>query len=194
MAELASSRDTTVLAVVLLFGGGMAVGRYSTPTRVEEKVRVEKVEVEKQVVAVQETVRVEKVYLASESQRIHREEHTVEHPNGLKETHKSEDINTEKVVKEHAIQYVDREVVKYVEHTRVETKEVEKIVEADRPDWRANLMVATVVPIFELESSAPYIDPLLFGGEVQRRVIGPVWAGGFALSNGTVGLSVGAEW
>lgn len=169
---------------------GFLVGRYSAPQKVIERESVKIQKVETQVVAVQEKVRVEKVYVSDTKQSIHREEHTTEHPNGLKETFKSEDINTEKVVKQHDIQYVDRDVVKYVENKVVEQKLVEKIVESSKPQWHASVLAGTPL------SLSP---SLTVGASVQRRMVGPFYLGAWAhtttrLETPTAGLSVGFEW
>lgn len=183
-----------VLVGVSLLVVGFFAGKYSTPEKVVEKVRIEKVEVEKQVVVAQEKVRIEKVYIKDYTKHVHREETEVMHPDGLVEKKKTEDENVEKVVKENAIQYIDREVVKYVDRKVVDEEEVEKRVENKRASWRVNALVGTEVTHLHLEATAPYVSPIVFGGQVERRVIGPIWVNGYGLSNGTVGLGLGMEW
>lgn len=150
--------------------------------RVEEKLKV--VEVEKQVIVVQEQVKIERIYLKDEKQRIRREEHTFVHPNGLVETKKTEDINIDSVVREQDVKFVDREVktevVKYVD------REVEKLVVTEKslPDWRVTPMVGVNI--------SNGFGQLVYGGEVQRRILGPVSVGAWGLSSGLVGVS--ASW
>lgn len=177
------------IALVGTHAFSFALGRYTVPEtiRIEEKVRIEKVEVEKQVVVIQEKVRVERVVVKDERKSIRREEYAVEHPNGLKESRKTEDINIDRVVREAEVQYVDRvvekEVVKFVEHTEV--KEKLKLVEAPKPDWRVGALVGVQVT----SPTSP-----IYGGIVERRILGPVSAGAWGLSNGTVGVTATLEF
>lgn len=171
-----------------------AFGRYLVPPNVVFKDQLKIVEVEHQVVAVQEKVRVEKVYIQEESKRIHREEHTVAHPNGMVETRKTEDINVEKVVKENGIQYVDREIIKEVEKRVDVEKLVEKKVEVQvRPDWRVTPLVGLDVPR-AISNPVAAQSAIVFGGQVERRILGPISAGAWGLSNGNVGVAVSVEF
>jgi hypothetical protein len=171
-----------------------AFGRYLVPEKVVVQEQVKLVEVEKQVVVAQEKVRVEKVYIQEESKRIHREEHTVAHPNGMVETRKTEDINVDKVVKENGIQYVDREIIKEVEKRVDVEKVVEKRVEVQvRPDWKVTPMVGLDVPRV-IQNPVAAQSAIVFGGQVERRILGPISAGAWGLSNGNAGVSVTVEF
>lgn len=171
-----------------------AFGRYLVPPNVVIQEQLKVVEVEHQVVAVQEKVRVEKVYVQEEKKRVHREEHTVSHPNGLVETRKTEDINVDKVVKENGIQYVDRETVKEVEKRVDVEKLVEKKIEVQvRPDWRVTPLVGLDVPRAIANPIAAQ-SAIVFGGQVERRILGPISAGAWGLSNGNAGVAVSVEF
>ncbi|NDD84290.1 hypothetical protein EBZ38_08475 [bacterium] len=181
-------RIGVTLILLVSHAAAYSLGRVMTPEklRVEEKLKV--VEVEKQVVVVQEQVRVEKVYLKDEKQRIRREEVTLNHPDGLVETKKTEDINIDSVVREQDVKFVDREVktetIKYVD------REVEKLVVKEKPlpDWRISPMVGLDFKN-GLQSSQ-----VVYGGEVQRRILGSVSAGAWGLSSGVAGVSVSLEF
>jgi hypothetical protein len=188
------------LVPVLVAVAAFIAGRFSVPVRIQEKLVVQKVEVEKQVVAIQEKVRVEKVYVSDEKQRIHREEHETIHPNGLTERVKTEDINTEKVVKENAIQYVDREVLKLVEHTTVEQRIVEKVVDRQLAQWKVSLLVgANFGNLNAATLATPFPQALLgkpwvVGAHVERRIIGPFFMGLWGTTNKDAGVSLGFEF
>lgn len=186
-----NSKKLALLGLLILLVGaniGFYLGRFTAPTNIVEKVNVVKVEVEKERIEWRERVVVEKVYLKDEKQKIHREEKEVIHPNGLVEKTKTEDINTEIVVKQDQIKYVDREVLKVVENYRVEEKQVEKQVRIDPPSWNAAIMVGA--SIHHDFMPTPYV----VGVHVQKRILGPVMVGGFLLTNKTGGLSLGGQW
>ena len=177
------------VALVVSHGLAYGWGRYLTPanTVVIEKVRVETVE--KQVVVVQERVRVEKVVVESETQKIHREESTTVHPNGLTETHKTEDIGIATVINSHDIQYVDRVVEKETVKTVEKVVEKEKIVEAQKPQWRAGPMVG-----YDLGRWSQPGLALSYGAMVERRVLGPVSIGVWGLSSAVAGVTATIEF
>lgn len=184
------NRKRIGIAIVLLVSHAAlySLGRVMTPEklRVEEKVKV--VEVEKQVVVIQEQVKIEKVYLKDEKQKIRREEVTVNHPNGLVETKKTEDINIDSVVREQDVKFVDREVK--TETVRYVDKEVEKLVVKERPlpDWR-------ISPMLGVQLNGGFsTNQLVYGAELQRRIAGPISAGAWGLSSGVAGISVSLEF
>lgn len=184
------NRKRILVGVVLLVTHASiySLGRIMVPERIKVEEKLKVVEVEKQVVVVQEQVKIEKVYLKDEKQRIRREEHTLAHPNGLVETKKTEDINIDSVVREQDVKFVDREVktevVKYVD------REVEKLVTKEKPlpDWRLTPMIGFNV------SNGFSTNQFVYGGEIQRRVLGPVSIGAWGLSSGTVGVSASLEF
>lgn len=132
---------------------------------------------------------------------IHREERTVTHPSGIVETTKVEDINVSKVVKEQAIQYVDRveKVVetKYVD--RVVEVEKEKIVtkeqrvEVGHPQWRVSPLIGVNVRDLRVVQGLS-TGPLVYGAEVERRILGPFSAGAWLLSSGQGGIKASIEF
>lgn len=175
-------------ALIITHVGFYSLGRVMTPEKIKLEEKVKVVEVEKQVVVVEERVKIEKIYLKDEKQRIRKEEYTVAHPNGLVETKKTEDINIDSVVREQDVKFVDREVktevVKYVD------REVEKVVTKERPlpDWRLTPMVGVNV------KNGLKASEFVYGGEVQRRIAGPVSVGAWGLSSGTFGISASLEF
>lgn len=61
------------------------------------------------------------------------------------------------------------------------------------PAWHVGALVAVDLRGIGQAQSA-FTGPIAFGAIVERRAIGPIWAGGFALSNGTIGASAGLAW
>lgn len=75
----------------------------------------------------------------------------------------------------------------------VEVREVEKRVEVTRPapQWRASVLAG--VDPFSVRL-APLGAELYVGAAVERRILGPLFVGAWALHRGPVGLSVSAEF
>jgi hypothetical protein len=63
------------IALVCTHALAFATGRYMTPEKIIETEKIKVVEVEKQIVVVQEKIKIERVIVQNEEQRIHREEH-----------------------------------------------------------------------------------------------------------------------
>lgn len=98
------------------------------------------------------------------------------------DSHDKEVQVVEKVVEVEKKVYVDREVEKKV------------VVDAPRKDWIVGPMVGIDVRNLGLRDGALQTGPLAFGGMVQRRIVGPVFGGVYALHNGTAGLTVQFEF
>lgn len=185
-----------VVAIALL--AGVAIGWFMKPTQVEEKIKT--VEVEKQVVVVQEKVRVEVVHVKDTQvvERWHREKTEETKPDGTKIAREVEDRNIDTLVKEKE------------NSTQVQVVTVEKQVVVEKetlvekrpilPNWHVGIL-AGVAPRFDV----PVETPLLLGLEVERRIAGPFFAGvwvmggspvvtGFKLTNASVGLKIGADF
>ncbi|CAB4127303.1 hypothetical protein UFOVP75_129 [uncultured Caudovirales phage] len=184
------------LAALLLFGG-YAFGRYATPPNVVIHETVKTVEVEKQVVVEKEKIVYQKVHDTDQKKNVHVEVVEIKHPDGTVETHKTADDKTGTVSHEAAVQYVDRivekEVVKYVD------REIEKKVEVSspKPDWRVAPLIGVNGPsALGILGGKPFnaLQDLSLGVEVERRIIGPVSVGAWAVSSGQGGLSVAVEF
>jgi hypothetical protein len=57
-------------------------------------------------------------------------------------------------------------------------------------DWRVAVLVGASIR----EPLLPIAGPLVFGAEIDRRIIGPFWAGAWLNTGGSAGLSVAAEF
>lgn len=188
---------SVVAAFILTAVGSYSLGRYGVPERVVIQEKLKVVEVEKERLVVVESTVEKKVYVSNESQRIHREEYQVKHPDGTEELTKKEDINVDKVVTDTQVKYVDRtiekEVVKYVD------REVEKRVDVTKPspDWRISPMLgvnAGTIPGAIAAGELKLADTVVGGLEVQRRIWGPVSLGAWGLTSGQVGVTASLEF
>ena len=179
-----------VIALVVLIGA-FAAGRYTAPESVRTVETVKVVEVEKQVVVVQEKVKVEKVYVQNEAQAIHREEHTTTRPDGTVEVVKTEDINVTKVVTENNTQYVDRIVEKEVVKYEDRIVEKVKLVTMKKPDWMIGAMVGYD---FKNLDATKFVSGLHYGAHAERRILGPVFLGAWGMTNRDLGLSLSMEF
>lgn len=168
-------------AVVLLVGGALGYMIKPANVRIEEREKV--VVVEKEVIKEVEVVKWVKD--TSVKDRTHTETTTTTNPDGSSTSHTVVDTNVDTNTHE------TKDTVKVVEVIKevMVTKEVEKIVEAGKANWRINAMLGTQLSVVPLG-----VKGFVYGGEVDRRLFGPVWIGVYGLSNGTVGGKVGIEF
>jgi hypothetical protein len=181
----------TIISIVLV-GVGVYIGWSLKPdvVKVEEKVKV--VEVTKEVVVEKEVVRVEVVKVKDSQvvERWHREKTETKSPDGSVVTREVEDKNIDSIVKEKE----NSTEVKLVEVTKevVVEKEVvkEKTVTPMLAQWKVGLM-GGIAPQLPAVSWA-------VGAEVDRRIVGPIWAGAWGLGTtsgqGMAGVKVGVEF
>lgn len=190
-------KKIAVPVVTLVVGFGLGWVLKKPIVQIEEKTKV--VEVEKQVVVVQEKVRVEVVKVKDTQvvERWHREKTEEKRPDGTVLTKEVEDKNIDTLIKEkeNSVQ------VKVVEVEKQVLVEKEKIVEKKLtlPDWHVGALVG-VGPNFEQINNTT----ISVGLEAERRIIGPVWVGGwfmansavgaFKMQNPTVGLKIGVQF
>jgi hypothetical protein len=174
-----------VFVVALLGGSALGWGLKPDVVRIEEHLKT--VEVEKQVVVVQEKVRVEivKVKDTQVVERFRREK-TVS-PDGT--MHEVEERNIEAVVKE-TENNVRVEVVKVDKEVVVE-RQVDRIIKVEPvlPNWHIGVLGGT-----ELLTPVP-----VFGIAAERRIAGPFWGGVWGdvntqFNRGQVGLKVSIEF
>jgi hypothetical protein len=184
-----------VLAALVLFGGGIAVGRYTLPAKivitetvkeVEKQVVVEKVKTEVQ-------VQIVKVHDKQQAEKIHRV--TVEgiDPPGCKSKTVTEDINVDTVVHDNTntheteVRYVDRVVEKQVEKLVEKTKTV-----INQPDWMVQAGAGVAVPALLGHESpgVPGLRGAVIDVGLSRRVVGPFWLGLSGNTQGVVSLQL----
>jgi hypothetical protein len=151
-------------------------GRFSAPTRTVEKA-VEHVVYRDREVKVQEAARVE-----VQERVVFRDRTIIKRANGtvvqrdVERTDTGQATATATRQVETRVEYRDREVVK------------EKRVDAPK-DWAVSLLVGTRVALKPLG-----LGTVAYGARVERRIIGPVSAGVWGLSDGECGVSVGVSF
>lgn len=202
--------------VAVLVVGGLA-GWYFAPRQVETKT----VEVIKTVEVVKTDTRLDELmtrfeqlnrdYQEMKNSQTHEKYHKVvvetTNVDGSKTKTTTIDRNVDTVVAEtkREVEVKVVEVEKQVIVTQTETiekrVEVEKLVEVKPvlPNWHVGVL-AGVAPRFD----SPVESPIMVGLEVERRLIGPVFMGGwvmggspvtgFKVTNAAVGLKVGVEF
>lgn len=167
-------------AALGLAAAGYAAGRFSAPDRVvtvtHETVRtVEDTSAREQVKRL--TAEIESV-----KRDTHREEVLITRKDGTTERHVTTDRHVESERTQTAQTETQREETKRVDTVRESTHSVE--IERQRPTWRLGPMVA-----IDLRTGA-----LAYGGQVERRILGPLSLGVFGLSNGTAGAVLTLEF
>lgn len=161
---------------------GYAGGRATAPTKVVEKIKTVEKTIEVAAKTKDETsVTTREADVRTVTRwKIRR----VERPDGTVESTATSDLRTdsktrgrdEETKRETEIRYVDRVV----------TQETVKVVEADRPMWAVEARIGSTYG--RLTQEPPGYGSFVYGGAVERRIIGPVWAGVYASSAGEVGL------
>lgn len=155
--------------VLLLVGAGL--GRYASPAKVE--IKTETVEVEK---IVEKKVYVED---AKKKKANKRQTHTIEttKPDGTK-TKETFDLD---------------ESTTFVETHEGETTELNKEHEAvnksdktvtNETKWQINALAGADIPR----------AVIVYGAQVEYRVLGPIFVGGFGLTSGVLGVSSGISF
>jgi hypothetical protein len=183
---------TIALGLLLLSAFSFGLGRLMASERVEYREKIKVLTVEKEKVVFREKALETKTVDREKSEKTTRKTTEVERPDGTKEKTTEETTEENEVEKQIEVRYVDRVVEKQVEVVKEVEKEVEKIVEKPLPGWRLSPMIGLNVPGV-LESGLSDRQ-LVFGLEIQRRIVGPLSGGVWGLNNGTVGASFSLEF
>jgi hypothetical protein len=174
---------------------GVGVGWKMKPTQVERVETVKVQVVEKEVVVIQEKVRVEivKVKDSQTIERIHKEEKTVTSPDGTVVATKTEDHNIDSIIheKENSTEVKVVEVEKQVVVVKTETKEVK--ITPVLAQWHIGILGGVDPSLVPFKTNG-----YLVGGEVERRIVGPIWGGiwgmGSTEGRGMGGIKVSLEF
>ena len=202
LKEILKKYGPITLALIVVLCAGVAIGWEMKPdqVKIEEKLKV--VEVEKQVLVVQEKVKVEIVKVKDTQivERYHREKVEEKKPDGTVTVREVEDRNIDSHVKEKEntveVKVVEVEKKVYIE----KEKEVIKKIDPVLSQWHVGLIAGASLDTGEFPNSTNVIA----GAEVERRIIGPFWAGiwisgesptsQFHLQEVNVGLKLAAEF
>ncbi len=190
------------LVAVGLVGGGYAAGRYAAPDKVVVTEKLKVVEVEKIVRVVDTDKVLEAIKNVSQQKDVKTKKVTVKTPDGtVTTTTETEDktktdsqTKTKEEEKTKTTEVVTKEVI-------VE-KEVTKLVERNRPNWRLSLqsgfdmaaLTDRATPFSLLPSDSDLVRYMVLGIGVEHRLIGPLSAGVWANTHGMGGLTLSLEF
>jgi hypothetical protein len=184
-----------VVIAVALFGGGLAVGRFTLSPSVVVTEKIHEVTKTQVVTQVKTEVQVVKVHDAQTQQKIHRTVVEGIDPPGCRSKTTVEDINVDSVVHDNVhdtqVQYVDRTVEKWQD--RIVEKTVTKL---SQPDWSVFAGVGVDVPYFLGQGARgiPGLQGFVIQAGIDRRILGPFWLGVFGNTTGTAGLNLRVVW
>lgn len=169
-------------AVVLVLLG-YAFGRYGQPARVKERI----VEVAIGRSSTTDTVSASSSEAVGISRTVATE--TTYHADGAVTVREEETVS--------AVREIVREVevVRTVEVERIVYRDRERVTTAAPVIWRAGVEVGLSSSPHRLPlPGIPPGVPVIVGGTLERRLVGPVWGGVWASSVVAVGVRVAIEW
>ena len=167
---------------ILSIIGGIAIGKYLAPPKTITVDR--EVEVVKYVTVTKEVIKYVKVKDTSTTTTT--DTTTTTTPNGGTTTTTHQTTTTTQNESENT--NTSRDSIAQSEQTKVVEKIVEKTV---RADWRVTAKVGFDIKSLSLTNVA---GALVYGGEVQKRIVGPISIGAWGLSSGQGGLSLSLEF
>jgi len=178
-----------VLAVVAALALGFALGRYNRVTQVQETFQTK--EVQQQVVkTVYQTVE-KVVYVQVKQQDVHREVVEEKKPDGTVVTKTVEDIHEHEQTQEVAT----RETQASTQSTEKDVKETDSKKTVDgRAQWHLSVQAGVGITDIKALKLGNLPVGLTFGGQLERRVVGPLWMGIWGSTAKAGGLSLGLEF
>jgi hypothetical protein len=183
-----------ILVAVLVFAAGADVGNHSQASKETDKTKVQEKQVTKQ--EVKQSTQVNATQQQDQKVQVHVHRVVVEtkKPDGSQTKTITTDSGTDSETTEQKavvkVQYVDRTVVQWKD--RVVEKTVTKQV-LKQPDWHvyAGLGLNLTHYLGQPDIGIPGLNGLVIQAGAERRILGPVWGGVFANTEGVVGLTVG---
>jgi hypothetical protein len=187
---------------LLLVGGGYAAGRYAAPDKVvvtEKVVTVHDV----QIVKVVETDKViEALKNVSQQKDVKTKTVKVKTPDGTVTTTTETEDKTKTDTQEKTEEKTKTKETETKKETEVQIREVTKVVERSRPNWRVQLITgidyAAVLgktqPYSLLPSDSDLIRYTVLGLGVEHKLIGPLSTGVWVNSRGQGGLTLSLEF
>jgi hypothetical protein len=172
------------LIVIVLLAVGYAFGRFTTPNKVVTQT-VTKIQTQT-VVQFKDRIVTKVVYVKAKQTALAKDivTTTTKKKNGevTTVTHEHEQYDTStQIAKNTDITKTDVNKV----NTTTDTQTIStKVIENSKPDWQLHVLGG-----IDLTHS---FNPI-FGGEVDRRILGPIFVGAWGLSNGSAGLSLSLE-
>lgn len=180
-----------VIGGIVLFVGGLAVGRFGTPAKVETKTVTQVVEKEKiveKIVYVKDTSEQDKTN-DNKKQQIHIIEKTLPDGTKTKETFiLNEDTKYVEVDKSSHEDTTTDKVVDKEKDTKTTTDTKTQTAVAD---WRISGMAGVN---YGSVADMKLKDAMIYGGVVEKRILGPIYMGGFGTTSKEVGLTLGLQF
>lgn len=186
MTDFWKQRLFVVVLMVLVLILGIAIGRNTVPTKIEKDTQYLTQYQEK--VVEQERTQVALTLNVVTDAKVDRVVVTEVKPDGTKTIteHDHSENHSETAATKTEIQTV--EVTKEVKV--VDMVKVHELVENAKPQWRIGVHAGLDIPSLTKPGSNP--DPLIIGGSVDRRILGPIFMGvwGNNKLQGGVGVSI----
>ena len=188
-----------IVVMALLFGALATFQHFFPQERIVEKLVTKEIvkevsrteEVTKELAKLREELKEAKTAMMNE--RYRREKTWNKTSDGAESSHEVEEKNissvvteTKEVVKVQVVE-VEKQVVVTQTNTVERLVEVEKIREPVLRNWRVSPMVGVAF------DAKPSFNGVVYGAEVERRIIGPVWVGVWGAGNTTVGGMMGVK-
>jgi hypothetical protein len=184
-----------VLIALALFGAGAAVGRYLSPPKTIVTEKVHEVTKTQVVTQTKTEVQIVKVHDQQTQERVHRTIVEGIDPVGCKSKTTVEDINVDSVVHDNThdtrVQYVDRVVERWQD--RIVEKQTKVL---SQPDWSVYAGVGVDATYFlgQIQHGIPGLQGFVVQAGIDRRLVGPFWAGVWANTEGVAGLNLRVTW
>lgn len=196
------------LTVAVVFGGGFLSGRHSVPTTVttnnsaviDQHSNTQAADTHKEATTEtkKEVAQAQTVEKKTVKKTVHT--HSVKHPDGTVETDKTVQYGSDASSTTNTTQQTDAAKNTQVadthnqtsaQDTHQETKS-QTIVQRERPNVHLEILGGGQLGGVSA-SWIPQANPFVVGASVEYRVLGPFSVGAFALSNKTIGISIGLD-
>jgi hypothetical protein len=179
-----------VIAVLLLCIGGL-IGRATAPVRIEERVQVKTVEVEKVRTEWKDILITRTVYLKDTRKNLVKTEREVIRPDGTIEREKTErEVSSATEQGGEEAEQARTGVQEQSQETTQNVVAEKKIIPG--PEWTVSVMVGAAPRAGFMPSIGP--PPFAAGIHVQKKIVGPIVGGVWVLTNPSAGVSLGFQF
>jgi len=189
------------LAVLLVFGAGYGAARFTTPVKIVEKVVADKKTDTNQKTDTQSDTKKNEQKQVTKHERKHRERvtHTVEKPDGTKDTTTTvtEDTGIDQKTTKNEHQDTNTQAKQDTKTHQEEHIESEKTTTYKRPSLMITGLAGMSLGSLGRQGLLEHLEnpDFVFGGVVQKRLFWNVWGGAFYLSKDTTfGLAASLQF
>lgn len=179
-----------LLAMLLLVVGGI-IGRTTAPVRIEERVQVKTVEVEKVRTEWKDVVITRTLYIKDSKKDTVKTEREIIRPDGTIEREKTE--RESRQTREQNQEATAQAQTDEQDQSRTTIQDVaadRKVIPA--PEWTISAMVGVAPRADFMPPVGP--PPFVAGIHVQKKIVGPLVGGAWVLTNPSVGVSLGFQF